>query len=295
MVSFIVCVDLDRDAPFPVKGISYAVSMPLQEKLTSELREPVSSAVIEGTGKGLSLLIDVLNDLDIPAVFFHEARTLALLKEFYPVVIDQLKTLDIQHGLHGLDHEDFSGNLTGVKLTKVKQEKLIYEGKKLVQDSLDVKINIFRAPYMEPGEHLFDLLVNAGIYQDSSYYKEATAAIAPEITGELVEFPVIRTPKRSAFDGMYTYLWPLFEGNRSLEDVTANYLSLLANSKNQENRSPNTSFISLNLHTWHFAYLVKEKRYFREVEMERKSNEFRKLLLSLKKTGEDFTTFDTLL
>ncbi|MHA2297530.1 MAG: polysaccharide deacetylase family protein [Candidatus Hodarchaeales archaeon] len=294
MISFIVCVDLDRDAPFPVHGISHAVSIPLQDMSISELRDPVKAMTIEGTRQGLLQLVTLLNDLEIPAVFFHEARTLQMLDRDCEDLIDDLKVLNLQHGLHGFDHEDYSGKMTGVKISRLEQQSLIEKGKELVNEITGEEISLFRAPYMELGDHLPGLLVEADIFQDSSIYREATTAVAPEVSGKIVEFPVIKTPKLSSFDGMYTYLWPLFEGSRSLDEITKNYLALLDNSKDSNKVLSNCRYISINLHPWHLAFLVKEKRYFTKKESLKRSEELKKLLMTLKKADGNFSLFKDL-
>jgi len=80
--------------------------------------------------------------------------------------------------------------------------------------------------------------------------------------------------------GMYTYLWPLFEGNREIEDTIENYLRIVENSKDLD------SYISINLHYWHFAYNIKQDRYLSTEDIVYNINMFEKLISTLNETEE---------
>ena len=75
--------------------------------------------------------------------------------------------------------------------------------------------------------------------------------------------------------GMYTYLWPLFEGKRNLENISSNYLELVKNSQDE------LSYISVNLHSWHFAYNISQERYLAEKEIEKNLKFFTELITAL--------------
>ena len=80
--------------------------------------------------------------------------------------------------------------------------------------------------------------------------------------------------------GMYTYLWPMFEGKRKLEESISNYLELVENSKDE------VSYISINLHSWHFAYNIAQKRYLTKMEIKENLESFRKLISVLENIEE---------
>ncbi|MHA1167089.1 MAG: polysaccharide deacetylase family protein, partial [Candidatus Hodarchaeales archaeon] len=226
MVNFILCIDVDRDAPFPVKGIPHAVSLPLQNRPGITGESPWKAATIKGTMEGMSLLLPLLNDKNINPVLFHEARTLDMIRKENPRLFRKITNDSFQHGLHGVDHEDYSGKLTGIQLERSVKESLLKKGIEIVSECVNEKITLFRAPYMEQDSDLLDILVENGITQDSSEYLESTFAIYPRRKGDLIEFPVIKTPRDEFFKGMYTYLWPFFEGKRSIEEIISIYTKL---------------------------------------------------------------------
>ena len=84
--------------------------------------------------------------------------------------------------------------------------------------------------------------------------------------------------------GMYTYLWPLFEGKRSKEETIRNYLQIYKNTEIKK------SYISINLHSWHFAYLISESRYLLKDEIQKNIDYFAELIRELEKKGAIFST-----
>ena len=138
---------------------------------------------------------------------------------------------------------------------------------------------------MRLSSNTIDILEELGFSYDSSIYKQSETGIFPYRTKKnIIEFPVIKTPKESSMKGMYTYLWPLFEKTRSEEEVVKNYIQILKNSKE------NDSYISINLHSWHFAYNISQKKYLSEIETQKNIKLLTNLIDDLKEHGAIIST-----
>jgi peptidoglycan/xylan/chitin deacetylase (PgdA/CDA1 family) len=280
MVNIYVCIDFDRDYALPITNIQHAISHPLREQTEDTLNNPISAASLKGTIESFESFINLLTDFNIPSTFYFEARSLQILKKINPNFISLLKRNLFEHGLHGFDHEDLTGEETGIVFDRANELRVIKEAQSEVESILDTTIFGFRAPYMRHTKNTFSILNELKIRYDSSLYTESDKAIKPyEIYENLIEFPVIKTPKLSTMKGMYTYLWPLFEGKREVEEVVNNYCQLVKNSKEDD------SFISINLHSWHFSYNISQSRYLSKLEVEENINIFRNLITKLQETG----------
>jgi peptidoglycan/xylan/chitin deacetylase (PgdA/CDA1 family) len=216
----------------------------------------------------------------IPTTFYHEARSLKLFKENHQNLFYILKQPFFEHGLHGYDHEDLTGEDTGVKLSREEEFELLKSAKTEIESILSTKTYGFRAPYMKLSKNTINILNEIDFVYDSSIYKLSEKGISPyRINENIIEFPVIKTPKESLMKGMYTYLWPLFEGKRSEEEIIQSYVQILKKTENMD------SYISINLHSWHFSYNISQRRYLAETEILRNIRSFTRLLEELKKHG----------
>ena len=269
-------MDFDRDAAFPMKEKKHAVSKPIQLRETEKIDNPTKSAMLEGTQKGVQFFLPYLIDMKIPTTFYFEARSANIFFDRNPEYLKKINQSYFEFGIHGYDHEDLSGLETGLLFQKKDEYKIILEAKKKIESLFSRDIIGFRAPYMRKSVNTNKILESLDFVYDSSVYQEATSSIFPYYeTRNLIEFPVIKTPKNSKMSGMYTYLWPLFEGKRNLEDIIANYLELVKNSKDK------ISYISVNLHSWHFAYNISQDRYLTEKKIEENFKSFAKLIRAL--------------
>jgi len=276
LVCIFIKVDFDRDAAFPMKEKKHAISKPIQIKETEYLDDPIKSTILKGTKEGMKFFLPYLIDNKIPTTFYFEARSATIFLEKNPEYIKKLNQSYFDFGIHGYDHEDFSGLETGVTFTEKEEYEIISEAKKKIESLFSKDICGFRAPYMRKSTNTNRILEALGFVYDSSVYQETTSPILPYYeTKNLIEFPVIKTPKDSKMRGMYTYLWPMFEGKRNLEEIISNYLELVGNSKDE------ISYISINLHSWHFAYNIVQERYLTEKEIKKNLKSFRKLITAL--------------
>ena len=281
MVHIFICVDFDRDYGCPITHLKHAVSKPIQLHNPELINNPQDATSIRGTAEGFDLFIQYLLDEKLPTTFYFEARSINIFNDRYAEKTKLFKLPLFELGVHGYDHEDLTGEETGIKFTKQEEEEIIKKAQTNLEALFSTKMIGFRAPYMRITNNTTDILSNLGFTYDSSIYQESMEAIHPyPINEDLIEFPVIKTPKESPMKGMYTYLWPLFEGNREIEDTIKNYLRIVENSKDLD------SYISINLHSWHFAYNKKQDRYLSTEDIVYNINMFEKLISTLSETEE---------
>jgi peptidoglycan/xylan/chitin deacetylase (PgdA/CDA1 family) len=250
------------------------------------LADPEKSAEIQGSIEGFGQVLSVLIQKKLPTVFYFEARTIDLISKRHPEFLERLNQPFFEMGVHGYDHEDLVGEETGLPLEKQEEFNLIKKAKERVEELFSTKVIGFRAPYMRLTENTRKILVDLDFVYDSSIYQESDKAIIPYSDEHgRIEFPVIKTPKESLMKGMYTYLWPLFEGKRGIKEIISNYIQLIHNS------TEDGAYISINLHSWHFAYNIEQNCYLSQKEI-RKNTEFLiKLIAKLEELeGVQFST-----
>ncbi|MHA1202888.1 MAG: polysaccharide deacetylase family protein [Candidatus Heimdallarchaeaceae archaeon] len=280
-----ICIDFDRDYAVPMNQRKHAVSDIIKSESEEITMDPELSVSLKGTIESFTPLITYLNDNKVPTTFYHEARSLKLFNKLEQNSFSKLNQPFFEHGLHGYDHEDLTGEDTGIKFSENEEFELLQRAKEEVENLLSTEVHGFRAPYMKLSPNTIDILSKLKFTHDSSIYKQSETGIFPyKINEDIIEFPVIKTPKESIMKGMYTYLWPLFEGKRSEEEVIRSYVQILKNSK-EEN-----SYISINLHSWHFAYNISQNRYLTETEIKRNILSFTNLIGELEEHGAVIST-----
>lgn len=197
MRALCVTVDFDRDVNRAVPGRRGAVS---SEDMTCRT---------VSTMEGSILLSEMFDDLGIRATFFAEAATLQL------VGASSLSGHEV--GLHGYDHEDFSGHVSGLPMTVPEIEDVMERSVSAVKDAVGTAPKGFRAPYMRTHGPLMAMLKDYGIEYDSSEYSDLGRVMLPYRKWGITEIPV---PKGRDASGraVAAYLWPMHEGSRSPED-----------------------------------------------------------------------------
>jgi peptidoglycan/xylan/chitin deacetylase (PgdA/CDA1 family) len=280
VVHVFICVDFDRDYGIPIAHLKHAVSKPIHLHNPELIQNPLDAISIRGTTEAFDLLMHYILEEKLPTTFYFEARSINLFNSRYPEETKLFKHPLFELGVHGYDHEDLTGEETNIKFTFQEEEEVIKKAQMDLEVMFSTKMVGFRAPYMRITDNTTSILSKLGFAYDSSIYQESVCAIQPHpINNGLIEFPVIRTPKESSMKGMYTYLWPLFEGSRNIEDTIENYLKIIENSRDTD------SYISINLHSWHFAYNIKQDRYLPTEDIVHNINNFEKLISALKETG----------
>ncbi len=218
-------VDLDRDVNEPVFGSVCAASKDRGEG---------NSPRFASAGKGTEKLVELFDELGIRATFFAEARTLHRSGAF-----SLIKGHEV--ALHGMDHEDFSGEKTGIHMDEGDMREIIERSISLIRDCVGYQPKGFRAPYMNADDTLMSFLPEYGIRYDSSYYAYVKPEMLPyRLENRMVEIPVI---KGSDKDGrsITSYLWPMHEGERGPED----FIGLA--------RQVEEGIFVLATHSWHIC------------------------------------------
>ena len=217
--TFRFTVDLDRVVNFPVPGQAAAGSLD---------RGSGTSPRFSSAERGLAVLLDVLDDVGMRATFFVEGRTAER--------IDCSCLSGHGIGFHGYDHEDLSGESTGLRLSLEEKEAILRRGFDAVADRVS-RPSCFRAPYMVRDESILPMLSSLGVGADSSTY--SYGGCEPYSIGDgLTEHPV---PKSRDASGktIAAYLWPMHEGKRPPED----YVRM----------SEGMGTFMLATHTWHMC------------------------------------------
>ena len=180
------------------------------------------------------MIAEMLDDLGVKGTFFAEARTLHRSGAF-----NYVKGHEV--ALHGLDHEDFSGEKTGIHMDEGDMREIIERAISLIRDCVGYQPKGFRAPYMNVNDTLMSFLPEYGIRYDSSYYSYLTPEMRPyRLENGIAEIPV---PKGNDEAGrsITSYLWPMHEGERGPED----FISLA--------RQMQDGVFVLATHSWHIC------------------------------------------
>jgi peptidoglycan/xylan/chitin deacetylase (PgdA/CDA1 family) len=220
MKKFCFSVDVDRDANECMPGNKAAVSSGGGVRFTS-------------SEKGLDIILDMLDDIGMKATFFAEARTLENIDASFG---------DNEIAMHGLDHEDMTGELSGIRPSDEELRDIMGKSKDIIKDRTGIEPKGFRAPYMKTDGGIMDLLPEFGIIYDSSVYAEI--GTGPYVTASgISEIPVPVSEDRNGRK-IYGYLWPMHEGRRGPEDYT------------EMADSVDDGIFALATHSWHITESV---------------------------------------
>ncbi len=257
-----ICLDIDRDAPFPISGISHGVCLPYHELSSVNWKDP-RHFTIKGTVIGLKRLISIFENNKLPFNCFIEASIIKKLFKEYPQFIDINKNFECDLGLHGLHHEDISGEQTGISFSRKDEEKILTQ-------AVNEFVNLFgftpigyRAPYLKISRNTHHILSEKKFLYDSS--EIVTSDFIPQIKfNKITKIPILRYGKSSK--PFISYFWTLFEEIRPLDQIISIYTEIINNTRNLKARIKSYApyILTLNLHPWHIAYSIRKRQYIND-------------------------------
>lgn len=205
-------IDVDRDVNQASPGQTCALS---------KEGEGLGRPRFDSSARGLEVIVDALNDLDIAGTFFFEARTAM-------EIADRTDLVSLMRGhevaCHSFDHEDLTGEKCGVRMTDGEVELALERSSSVLRNLFGLDRLGFRSPYLVTDQRLQDLLLAKEFRYDSSI-------VMPLVEGKIRPFistnGLVQVPIASGLDSdgkkIVAYLWPMHEGKRRTED----YLQLL--------------------------------------------------------------------
>ncbi|MFW9777983.1 MAG: polysaccharide deacetylase family protein [Candidatus Heimdallarchaeota archaeon] len=268
------------------------MSLPFHSS-TSNIWANPAKHLLKGTIQALKELIELFQDNSWPANLFFEASIINELAVAVPQLSDFIRRWPNDLGIHGLHHEDLSGEETGVFFSKNQEAGLISAAIKLVLNLFGRRPIGFRAPYLRLSPHTHDILVNQGFRYDSSQI--ITTDSVPQIYrlpvphGTIFEVPIVRYPTKDS--PFVSYFWSLFERIRSADEIIEILKTIIRRSISIKKPTKLPRVLTLNLHPWHLAFSVKNKTYFTEEEFKTNRKNLFLILKSLEEWGKtEFTT-----
>jgi peptidoglycan-N-acetylglucosamine deacetylase len=224
-------VDVDRDANLAEKGRYEAGSRAIGGTDTTPR--------FASSGKGLQMLAELLEELGIRGTFFLEGDALRDIARHYDIR-GLLKTHEV--ACHGVCHEDFTGESTGICLSGEQVGEVAKESRSIVRDIIGRVPTGFRAPYQHIDEIGLGALAKAGFSYDSSMTEAMKdGKVGPrEMDNGITEVPLACGKDRSG-KKIVSYLWPMHEGKRTADD----YVELASSFR--------SGYLVLATHSWHLA------------------------------------------
>jgi peptidoglycan/xylan/chitin deacetylase (PgdA/CDA1 family) len=224
-------VDVDRDANLAERGRYEAGSRAMSGTETAPR--------FASSGKGLRLLSELLEELDIRATFFLEGDA---IRDF--TRHNDVRSLLQKHEVacHGVCHEDLTGESTGICLSGEQVGDIAKESRSIVQDIVGRDPVGFRAPYQHINSAGIGALAKVGFSYDSSKTENIIdGKIGPsKLDNGMFEVP-LACGKDSRGKKIVSYLWPMHEGKRAAGD----YLDLASSFR--------SGYLVLATHSWHLA------------------------------------------
>jgi peptidoglycan/xylan/chitin deacetylase (PgdA/CDA1 family) len=244
-------VDVDRDVNECVPGKREAVTH------NSDSIRYTSSAL--GTG----LILDMLDDIGIRGTFFAEATTLGYIDA-------DLGNNEV--AMHGLDHEDLTGELSGIKFSETELSGIMRVSFNVIKDLTGKAPKGFRAPYMRTDNRIMKALSTLGLEYDSSVYAPVCRTFFPyEVAAGIKEIPVPTGIDRNG-KKISAFLWPMHEGTRGPNDFIE-----LANKMEE-------GVFVLATHSWHIAE-SREKGVMNKAEREKNLANVKQIITTLLDNG----------
>jgi peptidoglycan/xylan/chitin deacetylase (PgdA/CDA1 family) len=259
-------IDVDRDVNQACKGSIAAVSK--QDGGSDEPR-------FDSSAQGLQGIIAILRAEQVRGTFFMEGRTaeeLVSRVDLHSLMAGQ------EIAAHGYDHEDFTGQDSGVPLDESATKAAMDRCDHALSGVFGPGRRGFRAPYMRSTNLLKDELRHrAYLYESSDYTEMRQGMVRPYIGGNgMMQVPVA-VGRDASGKKIYGYLWPLHEGKRPVED----YLALLD--------SFDDGLLVLATHSWHMVECFSSGRLDEEA-CRRGAEDVRTIIRHAKSSGMEFTT-----
>lgn len=225
------------------------------------------------TMNGLERLVRLLGDLDIKATFFWEGRAAEVLSPEH-----DLRELMRDHEVaaHGYDHEDLTGQATGVRPSEEWVDAIVGRSLSSLEAVFGVRPEGFRCPYQHIDDNVSRVLMRRGLRYDSTLFGEIGEGLRPyRLAGDLLEVPLAQC-RDARGRLLQSYLWPLHESRRPPED----YDRLLS--------AHGEGLLVLADHSWHIAESLKGERGGDRAE--REIENVRKVLRRALDMGIEFLT-----
>jgi len=244
-------IDVDPDANVAVQGRPDAVSA----------GSSIPEARANATAEGLQFLAEVLLTMQAPATLFWEARTLQRLAEDYPGLLTAMRNSSLlEHGTHGLRHEDFAGKESGKPLGPEETHRVMVKAGTAFQSMWGRRPAGFRAPYCRLTNDLISTLCAQRYRYDASLTRRPGREwnlrpfeLRRGIGGQVLWETALCRCLDAAGKPITGYLWQFFEGRRRLDEYLE-VIYLLAEGH------PGGLF-QIALHPWHLVASSSGKRF----------------------------------
>ncbi len=225
------------------------------------------------TREGLERLVAMLGELGIEGTFFWEGRAAEVLSERM-----DLKGLMRGHEVaaHGYEHEDLTGESTGVRPSEEWLDAIIGRSLSSVETVFGRRPDGFRCPYQHIDDTVARVLMQRGLLYDSTLFGDVGAGLRPyPLAGGLLEVPLAQC-RESDGRKLQSYLWPMHEGRRKPDD----YLRLAS--------AHEDGLLVLADHSWHVVESLGGERG--EERAEREVGKVKYVLKEMMARGIEFVT-----
>jgi len=258
-------VDVDRDVNLPVRGRIEGIS-----------RDPYGngSPRFVSCARGLELLIDLLEEIGVRGTFFLETRAALEISRSVDV---RVLLKDHEIASHGVDHEDLTGEKTGIPLSRDHLYSILERSYRELKEFTGREPLGFRAPYLQINEDVLESVKGAGFIYDSSFTVPLADEVKPwYLPNGLIEVPLI-TGHDDNGKKIYSYLWAMHEGRRSPDD----YLKIMERMR--------SGLFVLATHSWHIVETFNKGRLGTE-DIKSAVENVKSILEGAKDMGIEFIT-----
>ncbi len=196
-------IDLDRDCNTAVRGETAAASRSCGV---------TTSPCHDASSQGMEAIADMLRSMAFPATIFAEGDSLRKLCD--PSVLRGLEV-----ACHGMEHEDLTGESTGLLLGDDQLEDIISRSWGTVLSVTGEVPRGFRAPYLNIDPRVLALVKGRGFTYDSSMTEKVLdGVLKPRLLPMgMWEFPLARDTDAEG-KVIDSYLWAMHEGRRPESD-----------------------------------------------------------------------------